>query len=89
MQLQRRMSDAIHEYMQMQDQQNRRHLRNGSKQIYWNERDEFFGPKHPLKVKYRDLNSEATRLFLKQRNEDIFYDQFSRKEAVNEREVRF
>ena len=46
----------------------------------WNDRDEFYGPKHPLKAKYRGLNSEATKLFLKNRYDYSFFDQYATKE---------
>ena len=59
------------------------------RQPYWNEQDEFFGPKHPLKAKYRELNTEATKLFIKQREDTLFFDKFSRKDVACGREERF
>lgn len=56
---------------------------------YWNEVDEYFGPTHPLKSKYRDLNSQATQLIIQQQQENSFYNQFANKEMLEERQDRF
>ena len=68
--LQRQLSDAINDYneeMYREKSKNRR-------KKYENERDEFYGPKHPMKTKYRELNHEATKLFFKSREENLFYN---------------
>lgn len=78
------MSDALHDHADIDDQRRRkkRQLRS------WNERDEWFA-NHPTKVKYRDLNREATNLFLKARKDTKFFDHFSKREVVDERDEKF
>ena len=44
---------------------------------------------HPLKSKYRNFNSEATRIFFQQRQDTLFFDKFSNKETVCKREERY
>jgi len=54
--LQRQISDALHDHEDLEELQRRKR----EQRRYWNETDDFFGPKHPLKKKYRLLNSQAT-----------------------------
>jgi len=57
--MQRKLSDAIHKY----NEESRLESLKQQKR-YWSDKDEYFGPKHPLKTKYRNLNSQAIKLFL-------------------------
>ena len=82
--LQRQISDALHEYQDEVETHNRKR-----KNRYWSERDEHFGPGHPLKAKYRKLNSQATRLFIKSRMDNLFFDQYQKQEIVKERSDAF
>ena len=80
--LQRQMSDALHDFAELESLRRLKQTQVRS----WNERDEFYGPNHPLKTKYREMNSDATKLFLKMRQDSHFFDQYSRKEVVCERD---
>lgn len=53
------------------------------------ERERLYGDKNPLKAKLRELNKEATKLFLKQRIDTMFFDKFADLEVKREREERF
>ena len=53
------------------------------------ERERLYGDKNPLKAKLRQLNKEATKLFLKQRIDTMFFDKFADLEVKREREERF
>ena len=82
--LQRQMSDALHDYAELEHNRHRKQTQIRS----WNERDEFYS-NHPIKVKYREMNSDATKLFLKMRQDSHFFDQYSRKEVVSQRDQKF
>ena len=51
--------------------------------------DEFYGPNHPLKTRWRELNKECTRLFISQEKESHFFDAFQKQDLVVDRNNRF
>ena len=79
------MADALHDATDLENTR----LRKQAEITSWNERDEFYGPNHPLKTKYREMNSDATKLFLKMRTDAHFFDQYSSKTAVSDRDQKF
>ena len=85
------MSDALHDHADQEFLRNRRNKRRTTREQKRepNERDKFYGPDHPIKVKYRDMNCEATKLFIKSRKDAYFFDQFSQPEVINGRDAQF
>ena len=84
--LQRRISDAIHDYnankerydcfditkvMDRRKSKNRR-SRDPTRPVdsFFDERDMMYGPQNPLKARYRDMNTEAVQLFIQQRSNE-------------------